>query len=170
MVSVLKNSNTLNQIKCKFEDTNIIFPWLKLFRISLLKQRCYTEIVYIRPKHSVLLKWKCKSFNSTSTLKPHQQKCVFIQRLTRSTKQTLNPTDSSFAHLPSCRHTLVWLVCWRSVERDNYYSHRAALISWVHLLVFIMFHSPLWALLAQPPGLDGAGGGAWSPRCPFTLG
>lgn len=31
---------------------------------------------------------------------PNQQKCVFIQLLTQSTKPTLNPTDPSFAHFP----------------------------------------------------------------------
>lgn len=59
----------------------------------------------------------------------------------------LNPTDMSS---PSRCHTLVWLVRWKSVERDNYYSHGAALISWG---AFVGFYYVPVPSLAEPPGM-----------------
>lgn len=75
----------------------------------------------------------------------------------------------SLGRLPSVA-ALVWLVCRRSVERDNYYSHRATLISWALWWAFIMSHSPLHTTLLEPPGPDRTGRGARPPCCPFTLG
>ena len=84
---------------------------------------------------------------------PNQQICVIWSSLNSEGHKPIICTFSSRCH------TLVWPVRWRSVVRDNCYSHRAPLISGVHLLGFVVFHSPLSATLAEPPGLGRAAGG-----------